>query len=244
MKAVILAAGYATRLYPLTKDQPKALLEVKRKKMIDYIVEEFETVDTINEIIVISNHKFFGHFSDWAKNLNCKIKITVLDDGTETEETRLGAIGDIYFTIQKQNIDEDICVIASDNLFTYKLSDVYDYFKKENTDCVVAKEIADYELLKSFAVAKIDEENVIVNLVEKPAEPPSNLAVYATYFYKKETLPLFKQYLDEGNKPDAPGYFVQWLYKRKPVKTFIMDGVCYDIGTLKAYEEVNQTFTK
>ncbi len=235
MKAIILAAGYATRLYPLTKDMPKALLPIKGKPIIEYIIDELNTIEQIDEIIVVSNHKYYEAFTSWAKTG----PVQILDDGTTSVDDRRGAIGDIMFTLEEKGIDDDTIIIAGDNLFTFTLAEYIDFFKRMNADCVCAKHIDDIEQLKQLAVAQTDEHGVITNLEEKPAEPKSHLGVYAVYLYKRETLPLFKQYIAEGNNPDAPGHFVQWLYKRKPVYAYKMNGDCIDIGTIEAYNEAN-----
>lgn len=239
MKAIILVAGYATRLYPLTLNTPKALLPINNKPIIDYIVDELNTIEDIDEIYVVTNHKFADHFFAWAKD---KKNICVLDDGTTTEENRRGAIGDICFTLEQGKIDDDVMIIAGDNFFTYKLEDYYQYFLQLDKDCVIVKELDNVEELKQLAVAVLDADNKVIDLVEKPAQPKSNTSVYATYIYKKETLPLFKTYIEEGNKADAPGYFVQWLYKVKDVYAYRMPGECYDIGTKKSYEAVQELF--
>lgn len=244
MKAIILVAGYATRLYPLTLNQPKALLPVAGKPIIDYIVDEINKVDEIDEIYVVSNHKFAEHFGKWATNHPSKQPISVIDDGTTTEETRRGAIGDILYTIQQKNIDDEVVIIAGDNFFTYSLKDYFNYYKKLGKDCICVKEFNDLELLKQMGVAQLDENNKVISIDEKPAEPKSNTAVYATYMYTKETVKLFEKYINDGNKPDAPGYFVEWLYKNKDVYAYIFDGECYDIGTPKSYEEVCREFEK
>lgn len=237
MKAIILAAGYATRMYPLTLTQPKALLSVKGRAIIDYIVDQINTLPDVNELIVVSNHKFFAHFDSWKKHhSNSGIPITLLDDGSISEDDRLGAIGDIIFTLQVKNIDEDIVVIAGDNYMTYPLLEQYEFFKEKQSPVVCAQRIEDKAELSRFAVATLDPDNKVLSLVEKPADPPSDVAVFATYFYPKETLPLFKKYFDEGQSPDAPGYFIQWLHKKDDVYAYIMNGECYDIGTIEAYE--------
>lgn len=238
MKAIILVAGYATRLYPLTLNIPKALLKINEKPIIDYIVDELNTINSISDIYVVSNHKFADNFSEWAKNHYSQKPITVLDDNTTTEENRKGAIGDILFTIREKNIKEEIMVIAGDNYFTYKLKNYYDFYKEIDKDCVCVKEFNNLELLKQMGVAELNENGQIIGLEEKPANPKSNTAVYATYIYKEETIPLFEKYIEEGNKPDAPGYFVEWLYKRKEVYAYKFDGECYDIGTPESYKEV------
>ncbi len=238
MKAIILAAGYATRLYPLTINKPKALLPINNKPIINYIIEEIETIDAVDEIIVISNHKFADNFKEWANTLKSSKSISIIDDGTSTEETRRGAIGDILYTIDVKNIDDEILVIAGDNFFTYKLKDYYDYYRQIDKDCVCVKEFNNIEMLKQFGVAVLDQNNKVLNIEEKPQQPKANTAVYATYMYKKDTIPMFKQYIEEGNKPDAPGYFIEWLYKKKDVYAYTFDGECYDIGTPQSYEDV------
>lgn len=239
MKAIILLAGYATRMYPLTLDRPKALLPLGGRPVIDYIVDQINRIPEVDQIYAVTNHKFYTPFSEWQRSVVSSIPIEVIDDGTTTEDNRRGAIGDIYFTLNEKDIHEDIVVIAGDNYFTYDLREYYEFFKQSCHDAVCAGRINDREQLKQFAVATLDENGKLLSLIEKPSEPPTDIAVYATYFYKKETLPLFERYMSEGNKPDAPGYFVQWLYQIKDVYAYIMNGKCYDIGTIAAYEEMN-----
>lgn len=242
MIALILAAGYATRLYPLTINKPKALLPINNKPIIDYIVDEIETIGAVDEIIVISNHKFAGCFYEWADSLKSDKKITVLDDGTTSEETRRGAIGDILYAIDEKNIDEEVLVIAGDNFFTYSLKEYYDYYKRIDKDCVCVKRFENREMLKQFGVALLDENSKVLEIEEKPAEPKTNMAVYATYMYKRDTVPMFRQYIQDGNKPDAPGYFLEWLYKRKEVYAYTFEGECYDIGTPESYKSVCEEY--
>ncbi len=242
MKAIILVAGYATRLYPLTENMPKALLELDGKPILDYIVEQVNRIEDVNEIIIVSNDKFYQHFVDWK--YENKIPIRVLNDNSTNEENRLGAIGDIYFAVKSCDIDEEIMVIAGDNYFTYQLNDYYNYFKSQDKDCICVKTIEDYEDRKRYAIALLDENSKVIDLEEKPKEPKSDLAAFATYIYKKDTVPLFKEYLDSGNNKDAPGFFVQWLYKIKPVHAYRMNGDCFDIGTPESYREVNEIVKK
>jgi len=242
MKAIILAAGYATRLYPLTLNKAKALLEVNKKPIIDYILEEIETIETVTEVMVITNDRFYKDFLEWSKSKKSIKPIKVINDGTDSEETRLGAIGDIRFLIEEERIQDDVVIIAGDNLFTYRLKDMYNYFKQVDRDLLCAQRIDNQNDLKRMAIALLDESNKVIDLEEKPENPKSNLAVYATYMYKKETLPLFEQYLRNGNKPDAPGNFAAWLYKKKDVYVYVFEGECYDIGTHEAYAQVQEIF--
>lgn len=242
MKALILAAGYATRLYPLTLDRPKALLPLADKPIIDYICSELITLPDLNEIIVVSNHRFVEHFVRWQEEnaAGYRLPITIVDDFTTSDVDKLGAIGDISFVIDRLEIDEDLLVIAGDNLFTYHLIDAWRVFREFDQDMILAQAIDSLSDLRRFAVAKIDENDLVTDLEEKPSEPKSNLAVYATYFYKKDTLPLIKKYLDQGGNPDAPGNFPAWLYKRKPVRLYKFTGECFDIGTPQSYAEVDR----
>ena len=244
MKAIILVAGYATRLYPLTLNKPKSLLEINGKCIIDYIIDEINTIDDIDSIYVVTNHKFANHFNDWVKNAKTNKLIEVIDDGTTTEETRRGAIGDILYTIEQKGIDDEAIIIAGDNFFTYKLKDYFDYYKKVDRDCLCIKQIDDLELCKAFAVVNMDKLGKVIDIEEKPQNPKSNTVAYATYIYKKDTMKLIKKYIDEGNNPDAPGYFPEWLYKFKEVYGYIFEGECYDIGTPKSYKEVCEIFNK
>lgn len=245
MKCILLCAGYATRLYPLTKNFPKALLEVNSgKSILDYILNEVNAIDEIDEIYLITNHVFYGYFQEWATHTICNKKIVVIDDYTSSNDDRLGAIGDIQYTIQHQNINDDLMVIAGDNLFDYSLRDVVSYFYQKNAPIVCGKEINDVELLKRLAVAKVNDSGKIVNLVEKPENPEGNVAVYATYLYPKNIIKEIERYLNDGNKPDAPGFFVEYLYKKVPVYVYRFNGNCFDVGTLEALEEVKTLYLK
>ncbi len=244
MKGIVLAAGYATRLYPLTKDRPKPLLPVAGRPIIDYIVDEMDTLESLDQIIVVTNHRFAPLFEEWAvgRNRTGKKPVQVIDDETTDETNKLGAIGDIQHVIDRLGLDDDLLVIAGDNLFTYRLSDADRYFRQNGVDTILAREMDASEDLTRFAIAVIDPEGRLVNLEEKPRQPKSNLAVFATYFYRQDTVPMIRQYLDEGNSPDAPGHFPAWLYLRKPVQVYLFDGLCIDIGTPESYLDVQNNF--
>ena len=247
MKAIILAAGYATRLYPLTKDRPKALLPVGGKPILDHLMKQVAEVKLIDEAHIITNHKFATHFSAWADAAHREgrypgIKLHVWDDGTMEDGTKLGAVGDIRYTIEKSGVDDDILVAASDNFFTFSLKPFIDDFYAHGCDTVLAQEMTDVNELKRFAVATLDDKRRVTSLVEKPEVPPSNVGVYGLYIYRKDTLPLIKQYLDEGNPPDAPGHLPEWLYTRRDVRAYLFDGECIDIGTPAAYKEICEKY--
>lgn len=245
MIAILLAAGYATRLYPLTKDTPKPLLPVAGRPMLDYIADEIDTLPSISKIVVITNHRFAEHFVVWSKEraiVSPSTPIVVLDDLTTDDSNKRGAIGDIRFAIETLSIDEDVVIIAGDNLFTYRLHDMYDFFMKIRHDLLVAIHVADKNQLRKLAVATLDSDGKVLRMVEKPTEPESETAIYATYFYLRETLPLIETYLSEGNTPDAPGNFPSWLYQRQAVYAYVADGTCIDIGTPENYLDVSEHF--
>ena len=242
MKAIILAAGYATRLYPLTLNMPKALLPIGGKPIIDHIVAQMDTVDELDEIYVVSNDKFAGHFEEWAKTAVSRVPIKVLNDGTTDDSNKRGAIGDISFVIDEMQIKDDLMVIAGDNFFTYSLKDYVRFFREKDRDCVCVKVWEDESTLSQFGIALLDEKGMVLDIEEKPAKPKSNTAVFAAYLYKRDTVPMFREYLAAGNQPDAPGNFPAWLYHRKEVYAYTFDGECYDVGTPESYREVCEMY--
>lgn len=247
MIALLLVAGYATRLYPLTINTPKPLLPVAGRPMLDYIIDEIDTLPDLTGICLISNHRFAGQFEEWAgarRLVSPRVPITVLDDATTDDSNKRGAIGDIQFAIDALHIDEDVVIIAGDNLFTYRLKDMYDHFMKIRRDLLIAIRVTDKNQLQKLAVAQLDDTGKVLCMEEKPKEPKSETAIYATYFYLKETLPLIRKYLDDGNTPDAPGNFPSWLYKRQDLYAYLADGNCIDIGTPENYKDVVDNFAK
>jgi glucose-1-phosphate thymidylyltransferase len=247
MKAIILAAGYATRLYPLTKNTPKPLLPVAGKPTVEYILSHLLPVDEIDAVYIITNAKFYPQFVEWEKGFDRKYpidkKIDILNDGTATNESRLGSIGDIDFVISKAGLDDDLLMIAGDSLFDFELKGMIDYFHEKNGCVLCAYRTSDMDILRRRGVIKIDDTNRITDFEEKPKRPESDIAVPAIHIYKKESLNLFGQYLSEGNNSDAPGYFVDWLYKREPIYAYFFTGNCYDIGNFASYSEVNRIFS-
>ena len=247
MKAIILAAGYATRMYPLTKDKPKALLPIGGKVMLDYLMDEIATIREIDTVYIVTNSRFAGQFSAWAQEAAARhprLALDVLDDGTDSNENRLGAVGDMRFVLDHRPVDDDLLVAASDNFFTFPLKDMVDDFKARGRDTLLGQHLGWVEDLKRFAVATLDENARVTALVEKPQQPPTDIGIYALYLYKRETVPLIYTYLEEGNPPDAPGHFPEWLYKRKEVGVYLFEGECVDIGTPQAYKEICERFAQ
>ena len=246
MKAVILAAGYATRLYPLTIHIPKALLPVNNKAILDHLLEKVIELKELDDIYIVSNHRFFEPLFEWSLEANERYapkRIYVLDDGSVSNETRRGAIGDIQFAIEKVNIDDDILVCASDNLLSKTLAGFFEDFRQHGKDLLLAGRIEDYEERKRYAILKTDENGRITDFEEKPKEPKGDIAAFAEYIYRRDTVRLIGQYLREGNNPDSPGHFPEWLYTRKEVRAYLYKGDCVDIGTLEKYAEIQKQYS-
>ena len=240
MKCLILAAGYATRLYPLTENFPKPLLKVQDKTILDHLIDDMDSLGVIDEYVVISNHKFAHHFQAWADE---KVqKITVVDDGTESNETRLGAVRDIQFAIDELNIDSDMLVIAGDNLLSFSLTKFMQYAKEKNTSCVMRFFEGDTAKLRKCGVLQIDENDLIVDMEEKPAEPKSNWCCPPFYYYTRQDASLVKKGIESGCGVDAPGSYIAWLCKQTPVHAMEMPGRRYDIGNLESYEKVQKEY--
>jgi len=243
MKAIVLAAGYATRLYPLTKNQPKPLLKIAGKSILDHIVEKMERVEAIDEIIIVTNDKFTDYFVQWKKLASYTKQVTIVNDGTTTNDNRLGAIGDIQYVIDTQQVADDLMVLAGDNLFDFELSDFVSYFFEKETGCITAYKEENEEQLKRAGVVDLSDTGQVLSFEEKPSHPKSNYCVPAFYLYKKESLPLFKEYLKEDNNPDAPGHFIPYLITHRNVHAYLFEGKRYDIGTVDSYNMVNQLFS-
>ena len=232
MKCIIVAAGYATRLYPLTENFPKPLLEVKGKPILDWLIQDIE--EDIEEFIVVTNHKFYDHFLKWVQGK----KVRVIDDGTSSNETRLGAVRDIE--LAAKDVECDCLVMAGDNLLDFSLKGFVDYALRKDTSCVMCHEENSLKALQKTAVITIDENELITSYEEKPAEPKGNLAVPPFYFYKLKDLKRITEALADGCGYDAPGSFAAWLSEKAPMHAYRMPGKRYDIGDLESYERVNE----
>lgn len=240
MKCLILAAGYATRLYPLTEHFPKPLLEVQGKTILDWLLEDIDKSGVVDQYVVISNHKFARQFQAWADRH--RLPITVLDDGTETNETRLGAVRDVQFAIDALALHDDLLVIAGDNLLDFSLTDFIAYQRRKQTSCVMRYYEPSMEKLRKTGVAVVDKDDRILSMEEKPAEPKSHWCTPPFYIYKAADVGLVKVGIDSGCGVDAPGSFIAWLSSVTPVHAYEMPGKRYDIGNLQSYEEVKQNY--
>ena len=238
MKCLILAAGYATRLYPLTQNFPKPLLKVGEKAILDWLVDDIAPL--IDEFVVISNHKFAEHFKTWAAGK--AQKIAVLDDGTQSNETRLGAVKDIQFAVKALGIDEDSVVMAGDNVLDFSLQSFVRFARASGTSCVMCHEETRLVALQKTAVITIDGDGLITSYEEKPKEPKGHLAVPPFYYYRAADLRRIPEALEDGCGYDAPGSFAAWLSRQTAMHAYVMPGKRYDIGDMKSYEFVQKSF--
>jgi|HubBroStandDraft_2_1064218.scaffolds.fasta_scaffold149349_2 glucose-1-phosphate thymidylyltransferase len=247
MKVIILAAGYATRLYPLTLTQPKPLLPVAGKPMVEYVLDNLAPIGGIDRVIVVTNAKFAGHFQKWADNYRAtksKFDFTIVNDGSTDDTNKLGAIGDIHYVIQKENVDDDIIIVAGDNLFSDPLGDFGKFIREKKAPVLAVYDVGNLEEIKKYNSISIDGHGKITFFEEKPKDPKSTLTGIALYFYPRQTIPLIRQYIAEGHNPDQPGRLIQWLYPRVPVFTWRVPGLWYDIGSKETLEQANQIFAK
>ena len=247
MKLIILAAGYATRLYPLTLNQPKPLLPVAGKPMLEHVIDNLSTVEGIDHAYIVTNAKFAGHFARWAdeyKRPNLNFGFTIVNDQSTDDSNKLGAIGDMHLVITKHEIEDDVMVVGGDNLFSDDLHDFGDYCLQKNSPVTAVYDVGDLEEIKKYNSIDIDDDGRILFFEEKPAVPKSTLTGIALYFYPRTTLPLIHQYIAEGNNPDQPGRLVQWLYPRVPFYTWQVPGLWYDVGSIETLEEANRVFSE
>jgi glucose-1-phosphate thymidylyltransferase len=243
MNALILAAGYATRLYPLTLDKPKPLLVVGGKPIIEWVVDNLVDVPNLETIYVVTNDKFASDFQAWSERYQGRqreFKFKIINDGSKSDEDKLGAIGDINFVVTRENLTGGgLLIIAGDNLFTESLTG-FVAFAKESEATVAIYDVGDIEAIKKYGNIAIEADGIITHFEEKPQKPRGTLAAIALYYYSPEVLSLLTTYLAAGNNPDQPGRFVQWLYTRKPVKTFQIKGKWLDIGSKETLERADQ----
>lgn len=240
MKCLILAAGYATRLYPLTENFPKPLLKVKDKTILDWLVDDIDESNLIDEYVVISNHKYAKHFEDWASTKTQKI--TVVDDMTSTNETRLGAVRDIEYAIDKLSLDDDMLVIAGDNVLDFSLTKFIEYAKVKKASCIMRYYEASETKLLKCGVVTIDENDKIIKMTEKSPNPETHWCTPPFYYYTKEDAKLIKRGIEEGCGIDAPGSYIAWLAKNVDVYAMEMPGKRYDIGNLESYAKVQEEY--
>lgn len=244
MTVLILAAGYATRLYPLTLDKPKPLLEVGGKPILERIFERIDRLDKVNRCVIVTNQRFFENFKEWAGSYKFKAPVEVINDETTTNENRLGAIRDIEFVIKKKAIDDELLVIGGDNLFEFDLKAFTEFAKAHEPNFSLALfDIKDTEKAKIYGVAKIDSSAKVVDFKEKPTTPESTLIATCVYYFPKEKLKLIQEYISLGKGgQDAPGNYIKWLSEKGEMCGFVFKEAWYDIGDIKSLEAADKKY--
>jgi glucose-1-phosphate thymidylyltransferase len=247
MNVLILAAGYATRLYPLTLKKAKPLLVVGGKPIIEWVVDNLAGIPDLETIYVVTNDKFAADFQAWSeryRDRQSEFKFKIINDGSTSDEDKLGAIGDINFVVTRENLTQSsLLIVAGDNLFTESLANFVECARE--TDATVAVyDVGDAEAIKQYGNITVDGDGIITRFEEKPEKPQGTLAAVAVYYYSPAALSLLTTYLAAGNNPDQPGRFVQWLYTRKPVKTFQIKGKWLDIGSKETLENADKILAK
>jgi len=247
MKILILAAGYATRLYPLTLTKPKPLLDVAGRPMIEHVLDHIAPIPGIDRVYVVTNDKFAAPFQQWADGYRAtksKLNFTIINDGSTDDTNKLGAIGDLNLVLEREQVDDDVIVVAGDNLFSESIEAFGKFCREKNAPVLGVYDVGDLEAIKKYNAITVDDGGRITYFEEKPKMPQSTLTGIALYFYPRATLPLIRQYVAEGNNPDQPGRLVQWLYPRTPFYTWRVPGLWFDIGSKETLAEANEIFGK
>ncbi|HIE52085.1 MAG TPA: nucleotidyltransferase family protein [Armatimonadetes bacterium] len=239
MKAVILAAGYATRLYPLTKNRAKPLLKVAGKPIINYTLERLQPLEPVDRVYVVTNARFYSDFVAWRNGLDYPQSVEVINDGTVSNEDRLGAIGDVRFVVEQQGLADDLLIVAGDNLFGLDLRRFVAFWEAHPGSAVTLRRVPNPELVKQYSEAEVDAEGRVIRYVEKPPHPTTDLVGTSIYLLRREHVPCIARYLDEGGNPDAPGYFISWLYQQVPVYGFEFDDWWFDVGSLDSLRKAD-----
>lgn len=239
---IIPAAGYATRLYPLTLDRPKHLLDVNGKPILEHVINKIKELP-VDSIYIVTNNKYYSLFKGWLDSAGYKIPVTVLNDRTTSNENRLGQIGDIQFAVEKEKIDDDLLIVAGDNLFNFSLKPAFALFQKNNFIVNALYDAKSLKVAKEQGSAVIDKNNRLKEFMEKAPEPKSTLISLGIYFLKRGQLPLFKKYISEGNNPDKMGYFMIWLLDKAPVYGYVYHEKWFDIGWIESLEQARREFT-
>jgi glucose-1-phosphate thymidylyltransferase len=247
MKILILGAGYATRLYPLTLTRPKPLLPVAGKPMIEHLLDVLAPIGGIDRFYVVTNAKFAGHFQSWSEQF-CAAKpnfnFTIVNDQSTDDSNKLGAIGDMHLVLKKEKIDDDVIMVAGDNLFSQSLEGFGAVCRQKNAPVLAVYDVGSLEEIKKYNSISLDAAGRITFFEEKPKAPTSTLTGIALYYYPRNVLPMIDRYIAEKNNPDQPGRLVQWLYQRMPVYTWKVPGIWFDIGSKQNLEEADRIFSQ
>ena len=243
MKAVILAGGYARRMWPLTKNRPKHLLPIAGRPMLDYVMDSLESIPDLEEIFLSTNMRFQGQFKKYLDGVNTKKKLRLFIEDTRSEEEKLGSVGALGYLIRESGLDDNLLVIGGDNIFGFEMTDFIEYFYSKKANTIALYDLGNREKARLYGVVHIDDDNRIIDFHEKPADPQSTLVSTACYAFTRKGVRSILRYLEEGNDPDKMGHFIEWLYRHDDVYGFVFTRVWFDIGSLESYEAADRYFS-
>ncbi len=240
MKAVVLGAGYGTKLYPITKNRPKPLLPVGDEPILDHILDRLKPISSLDDVFVVTNDRFYSHYRGWKEAREGTDRVHLINDGSRTPEDRLGAIGDVQFAIEQREIRDDLLVVAGDNVLEFDLTEFVSFFEEHGS--VIGLKQLDEQEVGSYSVVDVDENHRIVDFEEKPAVPRTSLISIGLYLFKADHIGLIEQYLDADHNPDEPGYLIEWMHRQVPIYGYRVEGAWYDIGDIRSYNQANEHF--
>ena len=242
MKNIVIAAGYATRLGELTKNFPKPLLKIGEQTILGRMLDDIDRIPEIDEHIIITNHRFVDHFLNWSKTTKLKNKMTIIDDGTSSNETRLGAVCDLLFAMEQLQIDDDMLVVAADNLLFFSFQEFVDFAREKGTSCIMCHEEPSIEKLQRTGVVELDDQMKVLGMVEKPEVPKSHWAGPPFYIYLRRDLDLVRHSVENGCGKDAPGNLAHYMVEHTTMHAWPMSAGRFDIGSLDTYYEAVKRF--
>lgn len=244
MKNIVIAAGYATRLGELTKNFPKPLLKIGENTILGRMLDDIDKIPEVDEHIIITNHKFADIFEKWAEEQFYEKPMTIVDDGTETNETRLGAVCDLLYAMEQLRIDDDLLVVAADNLLFFSFKEFVDFANEKNSSCIMCHKQPSIEKLQRTGVVELDENHRVTGMEEKPLQPKSHWAVPPFYIYKKKDLDLVRHSVENGCGKDAPGNLAHYMVEHTTMHAWPMSAGRFDIGSLDTYHEAIEKYGK
>jgi len=243
MRAVILAGGYARRMWPLTKNKPKPLLPIAGRPMLDYVLASLEPLPTLEEIFISTNMRFQSQFKKYLEGVRTRKRLRLFVEDSRSEEEKLGSVGALGHLIRENNINDELLVVGGDNIFSFRMTDFIEYFQTKKTNVIALYDLGDLEKARLYGVVHIDEEFRIIDFQEKPRNPESTLVSTACYAFTRKGVRNVLRYLEEGNDPDKMGHFIEWLCKHDEVYGFVFTGIWFDIGSLESYEAADKYFS-
>jgi glucose-1-phosphate thymidylyltransferase len=242
MKILLLGAGYATRLYPLTKDRPKPLLPVAGRPMLEWILQRVEGVSEVDGGYLVTNDRFFDHYREWLSSFRSRWPIELVNDQSRSEEDKLGAVGDLQWVLREKKVDDDLLVVAGDNLLDLDIRAFVRFYREKEASVIALRDMKGSPLINRYSVVALGDDQRIIDFEEKPARPKSSLIAICLYLFPRSVFPLVSRYIEQGNNPDAPGYFIQWLHRVVPVYGYVFDDLWFDIGDIDSYNEANRVY--